>query len=148
MSLIASLLFLGLVFAAVRQVDIGRHWLSRASTATVAVALGVVMFLVLNHALEEGESFGQKSLIFTLLGGGMLGSLLYVGGTVIWRGRTALVLRYAGYVLIAAPIALPSTLTLALPFAAALAITLTCVPESSGGSWVAGGRERRPRSQH
>jgi hypothetical protein len=53
-----------------------------------------------------------------------LGALVYLCGIGVWRGRTARVCRVAGWGAMAAALAVPSTLTLALPLLVLLAPTL------------------------
>jgi hypothetical protein len=56
------------------------------------------------------------------------GAVIYVGGTVLGRGRLALRLRWIGWIVMTAPLLVPSTFSLALPVVAALAVTLRPLP--------------------
>lgn len=58
-----------------------------------------------------------------------LGAVLYAAGLLGWRGGRALGLRVLGWVLMAAAVMVPSTLTLGLPLVAVLALTLAPIPE-------------------
>src|SRR5436190_1647376 len=53
-----------------------------------------------------------------------LGALVYLFGIGVWRGRAAQVCRVAGWGAMAAALAVPSTLSLALPLLVVLAPTL------------------------
>jgi hypothetical protein len=89
-----------------------------------ALAAGVVATLAA-VVLLEGESGLELALLFSL----GLGGALYVLGVILWRGAAALVLRALGWALAVAALAVPSMLTLALPAAALLIVTLGPAPE-------------------
>jgi chemotaxis signal transduction protein len=66
------------------------------------------------------------SPLASAMGGTLIaGAALYIAGVILWRGRTAYVVRFVGWLLVTAPLAVPSTLTLALPLAALLVVSLT-----------------------
>jgi hypothetical protein len=89
-----------------------------------ALGAGVVATLAA-VVLLEGESGLELALLASLgIGGG-----LYVVGVILWRGAAALVLRALGWALAVAALAVPSMLTLALPAAALLIVTLGQAPE-------------------
>jgi hypothetical protein len=89
-----------------------------ALAAGVVATLGAVVLL-------EGESGLELGLLASLgIGGG-----LYVLGVILWRGTPAIVLRALGWALAVAALAAPSMLTLALPAAALLIVTLGPAPE-------------------
>jgi hypothetical protein len=114
-----------------------RGWLRRADPQRElgvrmgALAAGVVGALAA-VVLLEGES-GLELLLLTSLGSG---GALYVLGVILWRGRLALMLRVLGWALAVAALAAPSMLTLALPAAALLIVTLGSPPEHSPRSTV------------
>lgn len=54
----------------------------------------------------------------------ILGAVIYVAGLLLWRGGRAYELRAAGWLLLCAPLLIPSTLTLVLPAAGLLVITI------------------------
>jgi hypothetical protein len=114
-----------------------RGWLRRADPQRElgvrmgALAAGVVGALAA-VVLLEGES-GLELLLLTSLGSG---GALYVLGVILWRGRLALMLRVLGWALAVAALAAPSMLTLALPAAALLIVTLGSPPEHRPRSTV------------
>jgi hypothetical protein len=55
-------------------------------------------------------------------------ALLYAIGLVVWLDRTAFVLRLSGWVLIAAALVVPLTLTPVLPVVAAMVVTIASIP--------------------
>lgn len=92
----------------------------RICTGTLALLFAVGALLVLPHA--------EPSLVGDVVGVALLGgSALYLTGVVAWFGRAAYHLRFAGWCLLVAPLAVPSTLTLALPLAAVLVVSLAPV---------------------
>lgn len=56
------------------------------------------------------------------------GSVAYLAGVLSWTGRTAYVLRLAGWLAMLVPAAVPSQLTLVLPLVAPLVATVHPVP--------------------
>ena len=118
-----------------------RGWLRKASSqremavrmATLGVgATGMVAAL----ALFEGESGLERMLLASLFVGGGLFAL----GAILWRGRAAQLLRALGWMLGVAALVVPSILTLALPAAALLIVTLGPAPEPRAGSTAAPAR--------
>jgi hypothetical protein len=89
-----------------------------------ALAAGVVATLGA-AIMVEGESGLELALLTSLA----IGGALYVVGVILWRGPAALVLRALGWALAVAGLAVPSMLTLALPAAALLIVTLGHAPE-------------------
>lgn len=87
-----------------------------AATASVAVLVLVV---------ADPPIFGRV-ILFSLL----LGSVLYLCGLALWRGRAGFALRLSGWILAVAALAIPSTLTLLLPLGCALALALRSAPEN------------------
>ncbi len=89
-------------------------------TAVGAIGIAVLGLQLGDHAHMLGWTIG---------GAVSLGSILYAAGLLAWRGGRALGLRVLGWVLMAAALAIPSTLTLGLPLVAALALALAPIPE-------------------
>ena len=86
-------------------------------TAVAAIGIAVLglQFGGDDHALVLGWTIGAAVTV---------GSVVYAGGLLAWRGGRALGLRVVGWVLVVAASAIPSTLTLGLPLVALLALTL------------------------
>ena len=78
--------------------------------------------------VEEGEEGANAWLALVLFAALALGAALYASGVVVWRGPLALRLRRVGWILVVVALAVPSTLTLALPVAALLVVGLEYVP--------------------
>jgi hypothetical protein len=98
--------------------------LAAAVLDSVAAVLGIA---VLGLQLADD---GQSHLLgWTIAAALTIGSVLYATGLLTWRGGPALALRVLGWLLMVAALAIPSTLTLALPVVAPLALTLAHVPE-------------------
>lgn len=76
------------------------------------------------------ETLDTARVPYVLFGAIFVGGLVYAIGTVLWTGWTPFALRLAGWLLIAAPLAVPSTLTLGFPLAAILFVTLTEISEA------------------
>lgn len=97
---------------------------------TVAVAwLGVMLI--------AAQAPGQQSGIYRwsgyAVGAALLGgALLHAVGLARWHGRAAVALRLSGWVLLTAALMVPSTMTLALPLAAAMVATLATAPPDAG----------------
>jgi hypothetical protein len=62
----------------------------------------------------------------------LVGALLYVIGLGVWLDRAASALRLSGWLLMAAALVVPSTLTLALPGVAAMVVTVANIPSGRG----------------
>jgi hypothetical protein len=98
------------------------------ATGVVAVLAALILF--------EQESGVERILLASLaLGGG-----LFAVGVVLWRGLPALVLRALGWGIAVAALAVPSMLTLALPPAALLIVTLGRPPKHPARSTAAPAR--------
>ena len=112
-----------------------RGWLPKAgpqrelAVRTAALAAGVVA-CVAGLMLVEQENGLELGLLVALAVGGAL----FAAGAIMWRGRTALALRAVGWVLTVAVLSVPSMLTLALPAAALLIVTLGRAPEHDARS--------------
>jgi hypothetical protein len=137
---LAYLVLLGAVAWAVVQRR--RPWVRRLSgpgrrrlrlvmmLLTVAVA-GLGILLIAVQAPEEQSGIYRWSgyaVGATLV----VGALLYAVGLYRWHGRAAFALRLSGWLLVTAALAVPSTLTLALPLAAAMVVTVAAVPPDTG----------------
>jgi hypothetical protein len=88
-------------------------------------ALAVVLaagFLAVGMILLARNS--PPSLGIVMLVALTLGALVYLCGIGVWRGRTAQICRVVGWAAITAALAVPSTLSLALPLLVVLAPTL------------------------
>jgi hypothetical protein len=83
------------------------------ATATASVAL-----LLLSR--NQFTTLGLIALLMLLCG-----SIVYLSGLALWCERPGFALRLIGWVLVVAALTIPSTLTLLLPLAALLALTLT-----------------------
>lgn len=136
---IAYLVFLiALVWAVIRR---RRPWISRVGGAgqqglrliamVLAIAMGALGWLVIaiqppgQHGIYRWSGYAIGATI-------LVGSLLYAIGLGIWLDRPALVLRLSGWILMAAALVVPSTLTLALPVVAAMVVTLANIPSGRG----------------
>jgi hypothetical protein len=104
----------------------GRSWrIATKSLEASLRALAVVLaagFLALGLILLARNS--PTALGIVLLAALTLGALVYLCGIGVWRGRAAQLCRVAGWGAMAAALAVPSTLSLALPLLVVLAPTL------------------------
>jgi hypothetical protein len=136
---IAYLVFLiALVWAVIRR---RRPWIGRVSGAgqqalrltalVLAIAIGSLGCLVI--AIQPAGQHGIYRWWGYAIGSTMLvGALTYAIGLCVWLDRTAFALRLSGWILMAAALVVPSTLTLALPVVAAMAVTLANIPSGPG----------------
>jgi hypothetical protein len=92
----------------------------------VAFASIAVLLLRANH----GD--GPMALLLTLVL--LCGSITYLSGVALWREQVGLWLRFSGWFLVIAVLVVPSTLTLLLPVAALLTLTLCIEPEDRAAS--------------
>lgn len=79
-------------------------------------------------AREAGHSPSDVPGAWILWSSLVIGGLFFAVGSSRWQGNLALKLRATGWILATAALAIPSTLTLALPIAAALVLTLSEFP--------------------
>lgn len=103
----------------------GRRWRIPPNLQTPLRALAVLLdagFLALGVILLGRHS--ATALGVVILVTLTLGALVYLCGIGVWQGRTAQVCRVAGWGAMAAALAVPSTLSLALPLLVLLAPTL------------------------
>jgi MFS family permease len=103
-----------------RRVD-GQRELAVRMAGFAAAVLGVIA------AAYLAQDASRRELV--PLVGLAAGGCLYALGVLLWRGRGALLLRAAGWGLAVMALAVPSLLTLALPAAALLVVTLGSPPE-------------------
>jgi hypothetical protein len=82
------------------------------ATATASIAL-----LLLRS--NQASTLGLVLLVMLCFG-----SVLYLCGLALWHERAGYVLRLAGWILAVSALAIPSTLTLLLPVACVLALTI------------------------
>jgi hypothetical protein len=94
-------------------------------------ALGAGILAVLGAAFLAQDSSPLELLVLASV---VAGGSLFALGVLLWRGRGALLLRALGWALAVAALAVPSLLTLALPAAALLVVTLGSPPEHRAGS--------------
>jgi hypothetical protein len=112
-----------------------RGWLRRAEPQReLAMRMGALVAGVL--AVLAGVILAQQAggLELVLLVSIAAGGCVFVLGVVLWRGRGALALRALGWGVAVAALAVPSLLTLALPAAALLVVTLGRAPEPGARS--------------
>jgi hypothetical protein len=132
------LFFIALVWAVIRR---RRPWIGRVSGAgqqglrlsamVLAIAIGSLGMLVI--AIQPPGQHGIYRWLGYAVGSTMLvGALLYAIGVGVWLDRPAFALRLSGWILMAAALVVPSTLTLALPVVAALVVTLANLPSGQG----------------
>jgi len=104
----------GVTFRLSRRLDL----LARVFGVIVATTTALISLLLLWT--------NEPTIIAVLL---LCGSIVYLAGLMLWHERMGLWLRFIGWFLIVAVLAFPSTLTLLLPLAALLALTLRPDPE-------------------
>ena len=136
---VAYLVFLiALVLVVIRR---RRPWISRVSGAgqqglrliAMVLAIGVGSLGMLVVAIQPPGQHGIYRWLGYAVGSTMLvGALLYAVGLGLWLDRTALGLRLSGWMLMAAALVVPSTLTLALPVVAAMVVTVANIPSGRG----------------
>jgi hypothetical protein len=136
---VAYLVFLiALVWAVIRR---RRPWIRRVggagqqalrlTTLALAIAIGALGCLVV--AIQPPGQQGIYRWLGYAAGSTLLaGALLCSIGLCIWLDRPAFALRLSGWMLMAAALVVPSTLTLALPVVAAMVVTLANIPSGEG----------------
>jgi hypothetical protein len=118
-----------------------RPWISRVggggqqglrlTAMALAIAVGGLGCLVI--AIQPPGQHGIYRWSGYAVGSTMLvGALLYAIGLWSWLDRTAFALRLSGWILMAAALVVPSTLTLALPVVAAMVVTVANIPSGRG----------------
>jgi hypothetical protein len=102
-----------------------RTWLGKADAqrelAVRICALTAAIVAVVAAAFLAQNASSRELVVLVAVA---VGGCLYGFGVVLWRGRGALLLRAVGWALAVAALAVPSLLTLALPAAALLVVTL------------------------
>jgi hypothetical protein len=117
---LAAFLSRGSAIRLLRRSEFGaRLFGTIGATVTASVALLVI-------SMNDPTTLGLIVLLMLLLG-----SILSLCGFVLWHERTGFALRLAGWLLVVVALAVPSTLTLLLPLAALLAITLHSAAEGA-----------------
>ena len=115
---LAAFLIRGGAFRLTRRSELLARLLGMiGATATALIA---VLLIAANHA----TSLGLVALLMLLSG-----SILYLCGLALWHERAGFALRLIGWILAVAALAIPSTLTLLLPVACVLALTLRSAPD-------------------
>ena len=107
-----------------------RTWLRKADPQReLGVRMGAfvagMLAVVAGAYLAPDASLRELVVLISVAAGGCL----FAFGVVLWRGRGARLLRALGWALAVAGLAVPSLLTLALPAAALLVVTLGHPPE-------------------
>jgi hypothetical protein len=87
-------------------------------------ATGMASLALLLLWTNEPTTLGFIALIMLLVG-----SMLYLSGLALWHERIGFAARLSGWILAVAALAIPSTLTVLLPLAALLGLTLHAPPE-------------------
>jgi hypothetical protein len=136
----ACLLIGAVVFVRNSAVDIS----GRAEVPVRVLAIGAGLgFGALGAFLLEGaDGTGPGRVLSAML---VIGGMTYVWGVVRWRASGGLTVRRAGWLLVVAALALPSTLTLLLPLACLLLPTLR-EPEATRPGQRAHARRQDPAS--
>jgi hypothetical protein len=107
-----------------------RTWLRKADPQReLAVRMGAFGAGILAVVAAAFLAQDASLLEVVVLAAAAAGGSLFVLGVVLWRGRGALLLRALGWALAVAALAVPNMLTLALPAAALLVVTLGHPPE-------------------
>ena len=101
-------------------------WLGEVGPRARAVVRGFAVlvagaFVALGLAILGSDAFlaGWACLV---------GGLTLLGGLVAWSGRSALIARFLGWVVLAIVTLVPSQLTMLLPLVAGTAVTLVRIP--------------------
>jgi hypothetical protein len=107
-----------------------RSWLRKADAPReLGVRMGAFVAGILAVVAAAFLAQDASPLELVVLVSVAAGGCVFVLGVVLWRGRGALLLRALGWGLAVAALAVPSLLTLALPAAALLVVTLGHPPE-------------------
>jgi hypothetical protein len=107
-----------------------RGWLGKTDAPKeLAVRMGALVAGVAGALAALVLLQGESGLELVLLSALAVGCGLFTLGVSLWRGRLALALRALGWVVAVAALVVPSILTLALPAAALLIVTLGTPPE-------------------
>lgn len=104
-----------------------QRWLLNQPTSTQRGLLGMSLAgasLIFLIALSVPGLVSVSSAGVGLLALLALGALAYAAGVILWQGSLAFALRLGGWLLMAFPLVVPTTLTLTLPIVALLSVTL------------------------
>lgn len=99
--------------------------LARVLGAVAGVGFAAIGFLLLGN--DEATVLGKTVLLLLAFGG-----LAYASGLVRWRAPAGSALRRGGWFLVVAALAVPTTLTLLMPLACLLVLTLLSTSEPRG----------------
>jgi hypothetical protein len=94
-------------------------WLWRAVLVAGAGGVGALGLALLVSAVRDHPTGGAASILLAAL---VVGALVFIAGVIAERWSGATRLRMLGWVLMVVPLLVPSTLTLALPLVAVLAV--------------------------
>ncbi len=100
--------------------------LARLLGAVLGTGFALIGFLLLGN--DDGATVLSMTLSLLLAFGG----IVYASGLVPWRTPAGIALRRTGWFLVVAALAIPSTLTLLMPVASLLVLTLRSTPEPRG----------------
>jgi hypothetical protein len=93
----------------------------RAATALVAASIAAGAGFWLHHLATSPDTYVPAYVLTAGIG---LGALIYLAGTLLGDGTPALALRWIGWIVMTAPLLVPSTFSLFLPVFATLAVSL------------------------
>jgi hypothetical protein len=96
--------------------------LARALGAVAGAGFASIGFLLLGN---EGATVVGTTLLLLLA----IGGIVYASGLAPWRTSVGFALRRTGWFLVLAALAFPTTLTLLMPVASLLVLTLRSTPE-------------------
>ena len=99
--------------------------LARVLGALVGVGFASIGFLLFGN--DQATVLGRTVLLLLAFGG-----LAYASGLVRWRAPAGFALRRAGWFLVVAALAVPTTLMLLMPIACLLVLMVRSTPERRG----------------
>lgn len=103
---------------------IPRRYEIPARVLGVVAGIGFTSIGLLLLGNEGATTLGNIALLLLVFGG-----VVYAWGLVRWRTPDGLLSRRVGWVLLVAALSVPSTLTLLMPLASLLVLTLRSTPE-------------------
>lgn len=95
------------------------------SAAFLVIAIGALI----EFAGEPQQALSKTPIAWAIFGTLSLGGALYTTGILWWQGAVAYYARVFGWILLMLALLVPSQATLALPFAAVLAVSLVPADE-------------------
>jgi hypothetical protein len=129
----------GLAWAATRaeegwlaNLGAGKQGSVRFTSMGVAALFAVGGLAGLMNAIQDEDSFGHAVVPVVVFGAMTAGAILLSIGLGFWRGREALWLRRVGWLVLCGSLAVPSSLTLLLPFAVVPVLTLELIAGPTG----------------